>query len=81
MKYRKIKKQLTPEEAKEKKEIAEVQIENCIEFIDTLRTKEITGICLIVLQREFSTIENATAKTKLKIEWLQERIKDLQRFL
>ena len=81
MKYRAIKKQLTAAEAKEKTEIAKIQIEVNLEFIDTLKKQEPAGIISIVILQEFGSKENAIEKTCLKIEWLKQRIEDLKRFL
>ena len=77
MKYRKIKKQLTPLEAKEKIEITKTQIENCQEAIDTWQKEKPVGIVACVITSEFGSVEKAIEANIDKINWCKERINDL----
>ena len=77
MKYRKIKKQLTPLEAKEKIEITKTQIENCQEAIDTWQKEKPVGIVAYVITTEFGSVEKAIEANIDKINWCKERINDL----
>ena len=81
MKYRKTKKTFTTEEAKNKIQSTQMMIEALQEAIDTWKTQEITGIVLCVITSEFGSVEKAIETNQKKIEWCNERIDDLKRFL
>jgi len=81
MKYRKIKKQLTKEEAKNELQKALCNIENLEESIYTWLNEKPTGIIACVIATEFGNLENAIQNNRNKIAWNLERINDLKRFL
>ena len=77
MKYRKIKKALTKQEALQKIEIAKMQMQNCQEAIDTWQNEKPVGIVACVITTEFGSVEKAIEHNKQKINWCNERINDL----
>ncbi len=81
MKYRKIKKELTHIEALQKIEIAKMQMQNCQEAIDSWQNEKPVGIIACVIVSEFGSTENAIEANKQKINWCNERINDLKRFI
>lgn len=81
VRYTKIRKQLTKEQAQEKIIMAQINIQNCQEAIDTWQENKPTGIIACVIESEFGSLEGAIKANKNKIIWCQKRIEDLQRFL
>jgi hypothetical protein len=81
MKYRKTSKTFTKEEATNKIQSTQMMIETLQEAIDTWKTQAITGIVLCVILAEFGSIEKAIEVNQKKIEWCNERINDLKRFV
>jgi len=77
MKYRKIKKALTKQEALQKIEIAKMQMQNCQEAIDTWQKEKPVGIIACVIVSEFGSVEKAIEVNTQKINWCNEIINDL----
>ena len=80
-KYRKTRKELTKCEALSSIANAKISIQNSQEFIDTCKSGYINGICLLVAINDFGSIENAIDAEYNKIQWYNDKINDLKRFL
>lgn len=79
--YRKIRKQLTPEEAREQIQITQIQIDNIKEEIATYHKQPLTGIIAVVIASDYGSLDKAIETLQRKIDWCNEKIKDLQRFV
>lgn len=79
MQYRKIKKQLTSQEAQNEIEKVLCNIANFQEAILTWQ-RGVKGIILCVIEKEFGSVENAIKLNTDKIEWCIKRIEDLKTF-
>lgn len=76
--YRKIRKNISEQEARDKLTIAMVQRQNCLEHLMAIRLGEVTPlICALTNQSLDDMIDECNAQ----IEWLDNRIEDLQRFI
>jgi hypothetical protein len=80
MQYRKIKKQLTSQEAQDEIKKVLCNIENFQEAILTWQ-RGVKGIILCVIEKEFGSVENAIKLNTDKIEWSIKRIEDLKTFI
>jgi hypothetical protein len=80
MQYRKIKRQLTSQEAQNEIEKVLCNIANFQEAILTWQ-REVKGIILCVIEKEFGSVENAIKVNTDKIEWCIKRIEDLKTFI
>jgi hypothetical protein len=80
MNYRKIKKQLTSQEAQNEIEKVLCNMQNFQEAILTWQ-RGVKGIILCVIEKEFGSIENAIKLNTDKIEWCIKRIEDLKTFI
>lgn len=78
--YRRIRKALTEEQARDMLAKAYVQRQNCVEELSTIRLGDVPfliWICALCHQSLDDMIDEANAR----IEWLDRRIEDLRRFL
>jgi len=80
MQYRKIKKQLTSQEAQNEIEKVLCNIANFQEAILSWQ-KGVKGIILCIIEKEFGSVENAIKINTDKIEWSIKRIEDLKTFI
>jgi len=80
MNYRKIKKQLTSQEAQNEIEKVLCNMQNFQEAILSWQNG-VSGIVLCVIQTEFGSVENAIKVNTDKIEWCIKRIEDLKTFI
>ncbi len=80
MNYRKIKKQLTNQEARDEIEKVLCNMQNFQEAILSWQNGA-SGIVLCVIQAEFGSVENAIKVNTDKIEWCIKRIDDLKTFI
>ena len=81
MKYRKLRKTLTKEEAQNKIQSTKMMIETLQEAIHTWQNNAPVGIIACVIQSEFGSVQKAIDYNQNKIEWCNQKIKDLTRFL
>ena len=80
MQYRKIKKQLTSQEAQNEIEKVLCNMQNFQEAILSWQNG-VSGIVLCVIEKEFGSVENAIKVNTNKIEWCNKRIDDLKTFI
>jgi hypothetical protein len=80
MNYRKIKKQLTSQEARDEIEKVLCNMQNFQEAILSWQNG-VSGIVLCVIEKEFGSVENAIKVNTDKIEWCIKRMEDLKTFI